>query len=60
MGVTATVLILPGAAVNQKAARQTDTTVVDLRTVARRHTPRIRKLLLPDMHPAPRLYRAIA
>jgi len=33
--------------------------VIDLRVMARRHTPRIPKLLLPDMHPAPRFYRAI-
>jgi hypothetical protein len=34
--------------------------VVDLRVMARRHRPRIRHLLLPDMHPNARLYHAIA
>ena len=33
--------------------------VVDLRVMARRHLPRVGGLLLPDMHPAPRMYRAI-
>jgi lysophospholipase L1-like esterase len=33
--------------------------VIDLRVMARRHRPRIRHLLLPDIHPNARLYRAI-
>jgi lysophospholipase L1-like esterase len=43
----------------EAGARQ-DAEVIDLRVMARRHGPRARALLLPDMHPAPRLYRAIA
>jgi lysophospholipase L1-like esterase len=34
--------------------------VIDLRVMARRHSPRIRHLLLPDIHPNAQLYRAIA
>ena len=34
--------------------------VIDLRVMARRHRPRIKHLLLPDIHPNARLYRAIA
>lgn len=34
--------------------------VVDLRVMARRHRPRIRHLLLPDIHPNARLYHAIS
>jgi lysophospholipase L1-like esterase len=33
--------------------------VIDLRVMAWRHRPRIRHLLLPDIHPNARLYRAI-
>jgi lysophospholipase L1-like esterase len=33
--------------------------VIDLRVMARRHLPRIRHLLLPDIHPNARLYRVI-
>lgn len=45
------------AIVDAGAANQIQ--VIDLRVMARRHQPRIPKLLLRDMHPAARFYRAI-
>ncbi len=46
------------AVVSEAAAHQA--MVIDLRVMASRHRPRIRHLLLPDIHPNARLYRAIA
>jgi hypothetical protein len=45
-------------AIVDEAARH-QARVIDLRVMARRHRPRIRHLLLPDIHPNARLYRAI-
>jgi lysophospholipase L1-like esterase len=41
------------------AGAATRTRVIDLHQMARRHMPRVPKLLQPDMHPTARFYRAI-
>jgi lysophospholipase L1-like esterase len=42
------------------AGQATRTRVIDLHQTARRHMPRVPKLLLPDMHPNAQFYRVIS